>query len=311
MLTKTINIPIGSSVEKAYLISAHNKLASNISVSLNGSTIFLSGNTDVTTSFTSVNDYLTCVLNNSRINVIDVTTVISASTTNCIFITPPQYNYCVNGSYGVFYLYIIFKNNYLPKSTCNLFLNTQDASNDLTYYLKSISPIDNSKDVGLSFCGYYFNDTNLLDGSYVRANNYLLGLVGGDENSYALSGVSGDFSYFNNNLIGLGNDTPDNTMAGTDGLADIKNYVSYLDTSLSINFKFQQASFKAVTNPVSSIFLTYTTPCDTFSVKLLTEDTTVCRGQTLQLGVSGGQYFAQQTCIRMVAAKRLELLRLC
>ncbi len=79
-------------------------------------------------------------------------------------------------------------------------------------------------------------------------------------------------------------------MLATDGLADIKSYISYKDTSLNINLTTQ--TFENQYNIYLGWFLAYTTPCDTFITSAYAVQDTICYGDSVQLFASGGVQYS-------------------
>ena len=87
----------------------------------------------------------------------------------------------------------------------------------------------------------------------------------------------------------MDDDTPDSIMYRSDGLADIKSYVNYGDTSMLL---VTDNRSNTIPNLYTDFFLTfhlaYTTPCDTFTAGLTSSDTLICFGDSIQLGAFGG-----------------------
>jgi len=222
----------------------------------------------------------------------DVTNLIS-STMLSYSITPPA-NQNPTGSGGVytnFYLYIAYDNPSLNKISTFVLLNNQDAQPSLNYSFINVNSISLSNNIGFTFNTRAFCDT-LDDGSRVYIDGSLIGLVGGSESVQELycSGVRGAFYYQNSILYGLDNDLPNTTMSGVDALAEISSYISNPNL-VNVRFDHQfMGGPKDKTNPVHQLFLTYTTPCDTFSVST-PNDTIVCYGTQLQLNATGGQTY--------------------
>src|SRR5690606_17930749 len=73
-------------------------------------------------------------------------------------------------------------------------------------------------------------------------------------------------------------------------LADIKSYVSNLDTFVKITSVLQTPGIQGgkLTNPTAAIMLSYTTPCDTFTTTATALQDTICLGDNVQLNATGG-----------------------
>ncbi|MFA5574681.1 MAG: hypothetical protein WC994_06450, partial [Brumimicrobium sp.] len=207
-------------------------------------------------------------------------------------VNPTQNTYSISivqpntgGRYVEFYLYVAYENPSLNKVCALATANDVQPAPVMDYHF-NLNPIDTSKNVGLALHTSNFCDT-IQDGSYVLIEGDTIGLVGGNDNHSLVScnGVVGTFYYQNETLFGLGNDTANNIMAGTDAIANIESYLID-DNSINIGF-YYQSNFRPYSNSVNQLFLTYTSPCDTFTTTV-TQDTTICYGETLQLQATGG-----------------------
>ena len=231
----------------------------------------------------------------SSMHILDITADIDSSTNNYSLIVPPQPN-GLKGFYSFFYLYIVYENLFLSKINCNLFLNNQDVAPITNYNLSNISPITNTKPVGLAVATNYFCDT-ILDGSYVQVNNDTIGLIGGEDlnsNLWTCAATFANFAHYNDSLFGLDDDTPDSLMGGADALADIRSYVNSGDTAVDVTFIYQtlnNSNGGILTNPIRAVMLSYTTPCDTFTTTITPNDT-ICLGDSLQLQATGGLQYS-------------------
>src|SRR5690606_32201507 len=190
--------------------------------------------------------------------------------------------------YMAFYLLIIYEHSALQSTVVSVALNEESEAHIVNYSLSNLMPIDTSKPVGVAIYSDILHNT-VLDGTYVSINNSNIGLIGGTDlsgNGAAGAGVMGHFFYQNSNLYGLDDDTPDNFMNETDGLADIANII--INHSVNLNIELKKQFVNTIDNKHLAFFLAYTSPCDTFSVTH-TPDTTICYGVPLQLQVQGGQ----------------------
>jgi len=283
-----IYIEPGSTIKKAWLLYASEGYPDDISLIVNG----ISYNTssfDYKQQFPL--NYWFCTPTSVYIK--DVTSDINPVITN-YSVTIPYQNNSPNTCYvySVMYLYVIYEKSVMPSLNYLIILNDQELKGNEFYNISSINPINTINPVGFSL----FTDrtgANFAPDEKVYFNSNLLGQIGGSDavnNTWNFAGVKGHFYYQNNQLFGLDDDTPDAIMNTTDGLADVSSYLT--NNSTSCSFQLTNISFPNQpgynTNLNLAYFLTYTTPCDTFSVNLLTEDTTVCKGASVQLGVSGG-----------------------
>lgn len=288
-----VQIPANSTIKKAYLIAARDSLADDITIVLNGINYSFSDTTIVTNEFVSYLNPSNIYRPKSTIHSLDITTNIDSSVNNYSLTIPPQLNFAI-GNYSLFYLYIVFENPLSPKITCNLFLNSQDVASITNYKLNHLSPIENFKPVSMSTSFSHACDT-LIDGSYIEVNSSNIGLIGGSDfnSSFNCVGAWGNFSHYNDSLFGLDDDNPDSLMSATDVLADIKSYVNNSDTFVDILFRYQSPLWQngVLTNPVRTVMLSYSTPCDTFSTSITPTDT-ICLGDSLQLNATGGSQYS-------------------
>src|SRR5690606_36183222 len=103
-----------------------------------------------------------------------------------------------------------------------------------------------------------------------------LGLIYGSDMSSEIwnySGVKGHFYYQENQLFGLDDDISNDSMNASDGLADVSTYTNHLD--ISVDFRITHTAYPnntaSTTNNSIGLFLTYTTPCQSFETTLTEE----------------------------------------
>lgn len=196
-------------------------------------------------------------------------------------------------SYGCIYILIIYENPSLQPTNYAIVLNDKLLNGKEEYSINNLNPINTSFPVGFAIntdrAGRGFqaspNEDIFVDSNY-------LGRIGGSDasnSSWPGAGVKGHFYYQNNQLFGLDDDIPNNFMDSTDGLSNVAIYLNNLTTDF--NFELSNIDWPNV-DPGNitlkySYFITFISPCDTFSTSL-TPDTTICSGETLQLQASGG-----------------------
>lgn len=294
-ITFPIQIPPNSTIKKAYLIAARDSLADDITVTLNGINYTFTEPSIITNGFNPI-IISTFTRPNSSIHVLDITSNIDSSVNNYSLFIPPQPN-AFRGGYRTFHLFIIFENLFLPKISCNLFLNTQDVAPITLYGLTNLSPLATNNPISLGVATTDFCNT-LLDGSYVAINGNTIGLLGGDDlnsNLWTCVGPWANFAHYNDSLFGLDDDNPDSLMAGTDALADIKSYVNNGDTAIDVVFTYQtlnNSNGGIYTNPIRAVMLSYSTPCDTFTTTATPLQDTICKGENVQLTATGGATYS-------------------
>lgn len=196
-------------------------------------------------------------------------------------------------------IYVEYENENLDKISTSLWYNDQDFRGLEEYEFFGMNPIDTNNDVGLSLmldraC------SNPIDRTYVWVNDNMLttweaGVGGNNSNStQSCAGVRGHFYYENGTLVGFDNAIANNTMDDNDALAEITPYINNNDTGYELRLRHYQWPPPVV--PVAPNILTliphaYTTPCDTFSTAVAFTDTTVCRGESVEISVSGGNSY--------------------
>jgi gliding motility-associated-like protein len=286
----TVNLYIepGSTIKKTFVFTFRTGKYTSEPININGINYFFDSS-NVLTSFSHPSPVFTPIY----INCIDITSILNVFQTSSFSITiSPQPKLPYEGVFAPF-IYIAYENPTLPVCNTNIIINEHNLVGDEVYSVNNLNPINTLNPVGFSLYTDRSGAFNAPD-QRVFFNSNLLGIIGGNDNVNSSSsigaGVKGHFYYQNNQLFGLDDDTPDAIMDSTDGLADVSIYLSNNATSCNfelknINYPNQGVEFTCVN---LAYFLTYTTPCDTFSVNLLTEDTTICQGASVQLGVSGG-----------------------
>ncbi len=284
----TINLYIepGSTIKKAFLLTYRIGYPINPTFVFNGIP-FEFDSTKFITQFNHKNPFASPI----RIYYEDFTQYINPNTTNYSINIPIQNGSPINWSYWSSFLIVEYETPLLPITSFNIVCNNQNIFGDETYIINDINPINSAFQVGFSL---YSDRTGAFNtpNNIILFNGSFVGVVGGSDSnstSWPFSGVKGHFYYQNNQLFGLDDDTPDNIMGGSDGLADVSTYIPNLSTSYNfevkdINYPNQSA---AATSINLSYILSYTTPCGTFSANT-SSDTSMCAQDSLVLAASGG-----------------------
>ena len=293
-----LDIPIGSNIKKVYAFTYKVGFPPPISFVLNGNNVTFDSNFHIM-DVEHINSFASPL----KLLYKDITnTITSLGQVNYVTI-PLQLGLPINWGYKTLFLYVIFENPTLPVVNYCMLINDKKLIGNEIYSSTNMNPISTSYPVGFSL----YTDICAIGESIdpitkVFFNSNLLGEIGGNDNTssnFLHSGVKGHFSYYNNQLIGIDDDTPDFYMDSTDALADVSLYL--IDNSTSINFKLKNINFPLNdTENKLAYFITYTSPCNSFPVTT-SPDTSVCKGSTLQLQASGGvQYewlpFAGLSC---------------
>ena len=279
-----VNIPTTSTIKKAFLISGRNGIAPDLTIDFAGNQLIFDSTNQVGITFQSFFG------GNSSVHIIDVSTFVTPSINQYPIIISTIQQGSLN-RHNEFYLYILYEESSFPIINTYLYLNNQDFG-FVNYNISNISPINNVNDVGLSLLTGYICDTNLVDGENVFIDGNFVGLIGGNDlNSGSCGGPYGDFYYENNQLFGLSDDTANFQMKGTDVLLNINSIINPNATNFSLNCTPKQTLPPNNSNNIWAFFLTYTTPCDTFTTTITTNDT-ICLGESIQLNATGGVQYS-------------------
>ncbi len=285
-----VHIEPGSTIKKAYLFTYRLRFPPPATFLINGSNI--------------VFDTANCIMDVSyshadaspvKMYFKDVTNDLDPSDLNYSVTIPAQTGLPINSGYWTVLLFIVYENPLLDDVCYNVIVNEQDFTGKESYALTGLNPINTTTPVGFSLYTDKTGSTPFVNAPSheVYFNSNQLGIIGGsDDNStfWVGSGTKGHFYYQNSLLYGLGGDTPDNVMSGSDGLADVSSYLS--NNATQLDFQLEHINYPNQSQGHNSInlayFLTYTTPCSSFPTALTVSDTTICEGEPLQLGASGG-----------------------
>ena len=189
-------------------------------------------------------------------------------------------------------IYIEYEHPSLPKINTAIWVNDKKYIGNESYYFSNVSPFDLTNPVGFSL----ISDRScsvITDGTIVNINNSTNDTIWGNDQSSIndCNGIKGHFYYQNNTLFGLDDDTPDNNMYHSDALANIAPLMIN-SSSFNLNLKHTNLDGPLANRNINLLFITaYTSPCDTFSITTSFTDTTICRGTTLNMSVTGGDSY--------------------
>jgi PKD repeat protein len=227
--------------------------------------------------------------------IIDVTDIISETMNggNIVSIAPPigQPSLSVGGKFVEYYLMITYENPNMDVVNVAAVVNQQDYTGLMDFEINGINTINLDNPVGFAIHSSHLCN-NTWDGSYINIDNSTIGLIGGPDinNPSPCGGSTGTFYYQNNSLFGLSDDVPNNTMNGSDALADISEYLMN-DDNIYVQITYQTlidgGSGTPTSNAIWQFFFAYSTPCQPFETTL-TEEVTICRGESAQLLATGG-----------------------
>lgn len=286
--TLQLHIPNGSSIKRIVLFFYSMGFPKIKNIYINDNEIAIDTSSYIM-RVTHKSQYVSPITIYSR----DLTTVFSNSLGTFILKIPGVIE-SFNWGWFVPILYIEYEDPNMPLVTTSLWINDKDYVGQSSYNFSNMNPINTSLPVALSI----FEDracNTTTDGTVVTLNGNNLGTIGGSDliNDLQLcGGAKGHFYYENQTIYGLDDDVPNNSMNGTDALADISSYLN--PNSTSYNLALEHIEYPIQQNEAVNIHLlfinAYTTPCDTFTTTV-TQDTTICYGETLQLQATGGQSY--------------------
>lgn len=214
-------IPSGATIKKAYLFTYRIGFPINAPITLNGG-IFKFDTTNSISTVGHSNSYATPI----QLYYKDITNDIDTATVDSFKVEIPQQTSThINWSWFTTYLWILYERPGLANSNYAILINDKDLIGYEKYHVDSLNPIDTNYPTG--FAIYLDRIGSGIAGNYntlLSVNNNVIGrLRKADINSInkMYSGIKGSFYYENNNLYGLQDDTSDNIMEGSDGLANI------------------------------------------------------------------------------------------
>jgi PKD repeat protein len=227
----------------------------------------------------------------SRLYFKNLTNEINPDISNYNVTIPFQPDLPINAGYWTLFLIVVYEHQDLNHTAYSILINDKNFTGLEIYTVDQLNPIDTNYPVGFSL----YTDRSGLGTpptKLVTFNSSLLGVVGGSDNvnsNWNRGGVKGHFYYQNNQLFGLDDDLPNNVMSGTDGLADVSEYLS--QNAANFNFQLQHSNYPNQPITGTQVNLAYTlactTPCQPFETTL-TEEVAICRGDSTQLLATGG-----------------------
>ncbi|PHR46414.1 MAG: hypothetical protein COA32_11210 [Fluviicola sp.] len=285
--TITVQIEPGSTIRNAWMFVYSMGYPDELSIVLDGELVEIDTSIHLLSTFTNTNPQSNPV----RIYAVDIKSIVEPTKTDypieILAVGHPE----INWGWWSPVLYIEYNNSSLSKVTTSLWYNDIDLIGLENYNFTGLNSIDFSQDVGFSLFTDRVGNFNPYD---IFINSTQIGEFNQND-SYNTStwgvGVQGHFYYQNNTLFGLGDDVPNTTMYGSDGIALINSYLSSGDTGYDLKMEHHQNPSSPGNQSINLIFPhTYTTPCDTFSTQIIA-DTSVCIGDSIQLFASGGNNY--------------------
>jgi gliding motility-associated-like protein len=203
-----------------------------------------------------------------------------------------------NSNYGFFCFIILYENPNLPLINTTIYVNEQKIWVPMEYSFNKHNKMDTLENIGLglltsSLCGVW-------DGYNIYIDNDSIGLIGGTDNNnhYYCTGTAAHFYHQNNTTYGLDDDTPDIWMDSTDALANIRPYITN-PNQFGLDFIYnpginpanniQYQNFpEGLTNQPIAMVLAYKPDCDATILNVTYTDTTICKGESINLSATGG-----------------------
>lgn len=228
---------------------------------------------------------------------IDITEIIEPTDSEIHYEIPLQP--VANNKYKFFCTYVLYENPTLPLINPCIYLNHERMWVPMVYELNSHNKMDLSYSVSLSTVVDW--SVTIEDGFYMNVNSDSIGLMGGDDaNTYGPEGslTSGQFYQQNNTIYGLDDDTPDVWMDSSDALANIQSYIDDPNAfQLTFDYSGGYEPSHGVTfedfpdglsNGIWMMLVNYSPACDATMLDVAFSDTTICKGESIELIASGG-----------------------
>jgi hypothetical protein len=251
-----LNIPLGATVRKAFLFSSASKhigftdFPEPRTILINGQSVTISMDDALNNNYIVGSQFIP--LFEMRTIIKDITNLNLSSVIN---ISPPSQ--ILPPYYWEYYILVLYENSLLPYVVVDVYINAQNADSLMNYTLNTSLVLDTFSNIGLALNASQFCET-IQDGSNVLINGNAIGLIGGEDyntpSSGSCVGTTAGFYYENNSLFGLGDDTPNEFMSGSDALANIQNYVIN-NQQVDVGFAYQ-SDYGPKSNPVNQLYLT-------------------------------------------------------
>ena len=222
---------------------------------------------------------------------------------NVLIIPSQQANIGIIGPdfyvYNSYYLVIIYENPSLPTVSLDIYINNKRKFGYDSYSLLT-NPILTANDVGLSILPNFACSN--CDGSAIQPFDFTINSTlgsfpigsldaAGGIGDLAKKTLPGSFTFENNTLYGLVDDTPDGIIDSCDALANIKNYIANNTAQFMVDVYsgFTTDKFK---NYISSFILVHSTPCPAHGFRDTIVKHTICQGQSIPLNTqsAGNSY---------------------
>jgi gliding motility-associated-like protein len=276
----------GSSIRRAYILAFTSGLNTSSKIGING-LVYHFGESTKLTSVGITNPFFSPI----ETHAVDFTDDLQVNPTTGFAIELfdlPDLPFL-----GVFapYIYVEYENVNLPSVNSIIVINQQPLTGDEVYTINNMNFI--STDFPLSFALYTDRTgSGFIPNEDVYFNSNFLGVVGGSDsvnNNWNFGGVKGHFYYQNNELFGLDDDTPDAFMSGTDGLANVSDYLNNNASTCNFqlrNINYPNQPFNATSVKIAYL-LTYTPNCPVLE-PLMERKYSYCHGSSVQMQAAPG-----------------------
>lgn len=277
-----LDIPPNSNINRAFLIAGgygNGMLPYNIK---------LNGNSNVINTSNIIMGVNSIYANPAQTFFLDVTNDLLSVTNTCTLIAE-NLPFGQNDRMNDFCLVVFYDllTNY--NINFSLYINNIDFSNFNPTSLQQIggsyiNPYGNGDIAYSLFCGYICDST--LDGDSVYIENNFVGIIGGSEDNGICDGPNVSNHFDSTSLTCYNDDNSDILLSGTDVTSNVASLID-LNFDPYLNLTFTPLDSANKSNSIWAHFLTYSTPCDTFTTNINFTDTTICANQPLQLEING------------------------
>ena len=266
-------IPAGSTIRQAYFFATSITDPGAYTVTLNG-TAYTFDNTNLIQTFNSG-------LGLASIHAIDITNAVNVATT--AYTIQANFEANISEFYSDFYLYIAYDNPNSPVINTYIYTNDMDMQSNMSMTLGTTAPIPDNVPVGLAIVGGYADGNNPTgDCQNVEVNGTNLGgFHGADNNAASTNGAIASFAYVDVNLNGLGDDSSDQPIDGSDALSNLQGLLP--DDTMAVDVSFSHCTPGMNDNIVWMMLLNFSE--DTCQVRNINigNDTALCIGKTIDV----------------------------
>lgn len=265
-----LDVPPGAQIRKAFLLAGEHFSQGDPRVIFDGKPYRI----NVTTRTTG--PFATAFGQEAYLHLLDITDdfdpLLSVHT-----LEAPEQLYPSN-RFNEFYVVVCYESPAMNEVEVSIYGNNQDFQGTMRYSILQ-HDVSLATPYALAIMGGYIC-RRAGDGELVFVNgNYIGTLDTNDKKSGTCGGPVGSFRFENEQLFGVGDDTPDDRMGRSDALANIASYLREDATSMNLDFTHSPGAH----DNDNSIWAAVTVSGSGCRRQFASADTLICRGEELQL----------------------------